>query len=157
MNKSQKGFTLIELLIYTAIFSISVGVFSGVLITFTRVQTQTSADSELTQQLSFVQSTIQRLVRDSANIENPAGVASSSLVLRMASSSLDPTIISSDANGIYLKQGTGETYSLTNSQVKVAQFEAIKYENPQAHAIVQINLSLTYNSQNPYQQITRAL
>ncbi len=77
MNRSQKGFTLIELLIYTAIFSLAVGVFSGVLVTFTRVETQTSADSELTQQLSFVQSTIQRLVRDSANIENPAGVASS--------------------------------------------------------------------------------
>ncbi|MDP3052754.1 MAG: LamG-like jellyroll fold domain-containing protein [bacterium] len=157
MNKSNTGYTLIELLIYTVIFAISVGVFSGVLITFTRVQTQTSADSELTQQLSFVQSTIQRLVRDSANIQNPAGVASSSLVLRMASSSLDPTVISSDANGIYLQQGTGEVIPITNSQVKVAQFEAIKYENPNAHAIVQVNIALTYNSQNPYQQITRAL
>ncbi|MDP3052476.1 MAG: LamG-like jellyroll fold domain-containing protein [bacterium] len=156
-HPNNKGFTLIELLVYTVIFSISVGVFSGVLITFTRVQTQTSADSELTQQLAFVQSTIQRLVRESANIENPAGVASSSLVLRMASSSLDPTIISSDANGIYLKQGTGAIAPLTNSQVKVSQFQATKYENPDAHAIVQINLALTYNSQNPYQQITRAL
>ncbi|MFA6130502.1 MAG: prepilin-type N-terminal cleavage/methylation domain-containing protein, partial [Candidatus Omnitrophota bacterium] len=154
---NQGGYTLIELLVYTVIFSISVGVFSGVLLTFTRVSTQTSADAELTQQLAFVQSTIQRLVRESANIQNPAGVASSSLVLRMASSSLDPTIISSDVNGIYLQQGTGEVIPMTNSQVKVAQFEAVKYENPQAHAIVQINMSLTYNSQNPYQQITRAL
>ncbi len=84
-------------------------------------------------------------------------MASSTLVLRMASSSLDPTIISSDENGIYLQQGTGETYPLTNSQVRVAQFEAVKYENPNAHAIVQINMALTYNSQSPYQQITRAL
>ncbi|MDP3052656.1 MAG: prepilin-type N-terminal cleavage/methylation domain-containing protein [bacterium] len=156
-TSNQGGYTLIELLIYTVIFAISVGVFSGVLVTFTRVQTQTSADAELTQQLAFVQSTIQRLVRESANIQNPAGVASSTLVLRMASSSLDPTIISSDANGIYLQQGTGEVIPITNNQVKVAQFQATKYENPDAHAIVQVNLALTYNSQNPYQQITRAL
>ncbi len=75
----------------------------------------------------------------------------------MASTTLDPTIISSDANGIYLKQGTGAIAPLTNSQVKVSQFQVVKYENPNAHAIVQINISLTYNSQNPYQQITRAL
>ncbi|MFA5084622.1 MAG: hypothetical protein WC475_04575, partial [Candidatus Paceibacterota bacterium] len=102
---NKDGYTLIELLVYTAVFAAAVGVFSGVLITFTRVGTQTSADAELTQQLSFIQDTIQRFVRESANIENPAGVASSTLILRMASPASDPTIISSDENGIYLKQG----------------------------------------------------
>ncbi|MFA5084116.1 MAG: glycine-rich domain-containing protein, partial [Candidatus Paceibacterota bacterium] len=155
--KSQKGYTLIELLVYTAVFAAAVGVFSGVLITFTRVGTQTSADAELTQQLAYVQSIVRRLVRESANIENPAGVASSSLVLRMTSPAQDPTIISSDANGIYLKQGTGETLAITNNQVKVSGFEVTKYENPEAHAIVRVDLSLTYNSESPYQKITRAL
>ncbi|MDD5060968.1 MAG: LamG domain-containing protein [Candidatus Marinimicrobia bacterium] len=154
---NKDGYTLIELLVYTAVFAAAVGVFSGVLITFTRVGTQTSADAELTQQLSFIQDTIQRFVRESANIENPAGVASSTLILRMASPASDPTIISSDENGIYLKQGTGETLAITNNQVKVSEFEATKYENPGGHATVRINLALTYNSESPYQKITRAL
>ncbi len=156
-NRNQGGYTLIELLVYTVIFAISVAVFSGVLLTFTRVNTQTSADAELTQQLAFLQSIIQRLVMDSANIENEAGMASTTLILRMASSTLDPTIISSDANAIYIKQGNNPQEALTNSQVKVSQFEAVKYENPGAHAIVRVSISLAYNSQNPYQQITRAL
>ena len=33
----------------------------------------------------------------------------------------------------------------------------VKYENPGGHAIVQLDFSLTYNSQRAYQQITRGL
>ena len=151
------GYTLLELLLYIAIFAVAAGMLSGILVTFTRIQTQTSAESEVVQQLSFVQSTIQRLVRDSVNIVNPAGVASSSLVLQMASST---TIISSDANGIYIQQGTGpsgQIIPLTNSLVRVSGFQVIKYENPGAHAIVKVDISLTYNSSSTYQQITRNL
>ena len=103
--KKKSGFTLIELLIYLAIFAIAVGLLSSILVTFTRVQSQNSASAEVTQQLSFVQSTIQRLVRESVNIENPVGAASAVLTLRMASPDFDPTVISSDGNAIYLQQG----------------------------------------------------
>ena len=157
-NKPKAGFTLIELLIYMAVFAIAVGLLSGILVTFTRVQGRESASAEVTQQLAFVQTTIQRLVREAVNIENQPGVFSSTLTLRMASPSSDPTIISSDADGIYLKQGlTGAVNPLTNNQVKVANFQVVKYENPGGHAIVQLDFSLTYNSQRVYQQITRGL
>ena len=75
----------------------------------------------------------------------------------MASPDFDPTVISSDANTIYLKQGIGAINPLTSSRVKVASFQVVKYENPGGHAIVQLDFSLTYNSQRAYQQITRGL
>ena len=37
-NKPKAGFTLIELLIYMAVFAIAVGLLSGILVIFTRVQ-----------------------------------------------------------------------------------------------------------------------
>jgi type II secretory pathway pseudopilin PulG len=154
LKSCSGGYTLLELLLYIGIFAVAAGMLSGILITFTRVQTQTTADAEVVQQLSFVQSTIQRLIRDSVNISNPVGVASSSLVLRMASST---AIISSDANGIYLQQGSGPVIPLTNSLVRVSGFQIIKYENPGAHAIVKVDISLTYNSSSTYQQVTRNL
>ena len=158
LASKRAGFTLIELLIYMAVFAIAVGLLSGILVTFTRVQGRESASAEVTQQLAFVQTTIQRLVREAVNIENQPGFFSSTLTLRMASPSSDPTIISSDADGIYLKQGlTGAVNPLTNNQVKVADFQVVKYENPGGHAIVQLDFSLTYNSQRVYQQITRGL
>jgi len=153
--RKNSGFTLIELLIYLAIFAIAAGLLSGILAVFVRVQSQEAAGAELTQQLSFVQSTVQRLVREAVNIENPAGTASNSLILRMTSPALDPTVISSDSDAIYLRQGTGAVNPLTSDRVRVSQFEVVKYENPGAHAVVQLDFSLTYNSQRVYQQITR--
>lgn len=154
LKSCSGGYTLLELLLYIAIFAVAAGMLSGILITFTRIQTQTTADSEVVQQLSFVQSTIQRLVRNSVNISNPAGVASSSLVLKMASST---AVISSDANGIYIQQGSGPVVPLTNGLVRVSGFQVTKYENPGAHAIVQVDISLAYNSSSTYQNITRNL
>ena len=47
-----------------------------------------------------------------------------------------------DPDGIYLKQGlTGAVNPLTNNQVKVADFQVVKYENPGGHAIVQLDFS----------------
>ena len=157
MKKNFQGYSLMELLIYVALFAIVVGVLSGILAIFIRIQSQQIASTSVSQELAFVQNTIQRLVRDSVNIQNSAGAASNTLTLRMASSTLDPTIISSDANGIYLTQGTGTTQTLTTNQVKVSQFQVIKYENPGGHAIVQVDLSLTYNSSQPSQQVTQKL
>jgi prepilin-type N-terminal cleavage/methylation domain-containing protein len=157
MIKYKKGFTLIELLVYLAIFAVAAGMLTGILATFVRIQSREAASASVSQELSFVQTTLQRLVRESVNIENPAGTASSTLILRMASSTLDPTIISRDANAIYLKQGNNATSTLTSARVRVSEFQAVKYENPGGHAIAQIDLSLTYNSPRIYQQITQNL
>lgn len=144
MNR-RSGFTLVELLIYAAIFSVSAAFLVGILTTVTQTQLKQASTNEVGQQVSFVAETIQRLVRESSVIENEAGVASTTLVLRMSSSSLDPTLIYADASstGIYIQQGTSTPMLLTNDKVAVSRFLVTKIDNPGGHAIAQVDLTLT--------------
>jgi len=159
-NSAQnKGFSLMEFLIYIAVFAGVATILVAILTTVSRISVRQSATDELNQQTFFIQSTIQRLVREASLIENPAGVSSTTLKLRMASSTLDPTLIYTDASGtaIYLKQGNKDATSLTTDKVKVPNFSITKYENPGGLAVVQVDLTLAYNSSNPQQQFSRAL
>ena len=157
--KSQNGFSLMELLIYVAIFTGSAVLLTAILSSTSRIQVRQSAADELNQQTFFIQSTIQRLVRESSLIENPAGVASTTLKLRMSSSTLDPTLIYTDASNtaIYLKQGNGSASALTNDKAKISSFSITKYENPGGLAVVQVDLTLAYNSTDPRKQFSRDL
>ncbi|MDI6820660.1 MAG: type II secretion system protein [Patescibacteria group bacterium] len=142
------GFTLVEILIFIAIFSISTVFLIGILIVATRVELKQASSNEVNQQLSFVANTIQRLVRESSLIENPVGVQSSTLVLRMASSTRDPLKIFFDASSslLYVREVNGNLISLTNDKVKVTEFSVTKYENPGSLALVEIDLTLDYNT-----------
>ncbi len=157
ISSKFKGYTLMELLIYIAIFAVASGIFTAILLSITRAHQRLTAGSEVTTQLRFVQDTIQRLVRQSSLIENKPGETSAELILRMRNSAIDPTIISADNNAVYLKQGTADKTSLTTTRVKVDNFEVTKYENPGGKAIVELNITLTYNSPSPLMQISRTL
>lgn len=154
---NQKGFTLIEFLIYTAIFTISAFFLINILSSGFRIQGRQMVTNELNQQISFVASTIERLVKNSSLVVNDAGVASSSLILRMASSTIDPTIIFASGTTIYLQEGNSQPSPLTNDAVNVSNFQVIKYENPGGRAVVQVDLTLTYNSDDPKLQLSRDL
>src|SRR3989344_4182805 len=127
-KKFLRGFTLMELLIYIAIFAITAGLLTGILYTTNRTQTREQIASAVNQELNFVMQTVQRLVRESSQVETPAG-ESSNLTLRFKNLSLDPTIIcrgsavgcfGTDPNKIYVQQGTGAATELTSDQVKIA-------------------------------------
>ena len=149
MDMNQRsGFTLVEVLIYATVFSVSAVFLVNILATITNIQLKQTSMNEVNQQLSFVSETIKRYVRESSVITNTAGVASSSLALRMASSTLDPTIIYVDASStaMHLSQGTSTSITLTNDKVTVGNFSITKFENPGGMAVVQIDLTLDYNS-----------
>jgi type II secretory pathway pseudopilin PulG len=160
-RSGNAGFTLIEILIYAVIFGVSATFLVGILTTVTRSQLKQVSINDVNQQLNFVASTIQRLVRDSSLIENDAGVASSTLVLRTSSSSLDKTFIYSSGTAIYMEQGAAirggaSPIVLTNDKVNVSNFSVTKYENAGGLAVVQVDLSLDYNTSNPQAQVTRS-
>ena len=165
--KYRKGFTLIELLLYMGIFAIAATTITGILVTTIRVQNQEVASTEVTQQLNGVLNTIQRLVQQSSEVEktyegsNPATPCATfcTLKLRMSggNGALDPTIISSDANGVYLTQGTGTQTSLTNNLIVVNNLKFTVYNTSGGHATAQVNASFSYNSQNPQLAITKTL
>lgn len=147
-RKSGAGFTLIELIIYMAIFGVSAVFLVSILTSVTRTQVRQASGNEVNQQISFVASTIQRLVRSASVIGNDAGVASTTLVLRMASSTLDPTKIYVDASStaIYLQEANSTPIRLTDDKVAVGNFSVIKQEPSGGLAVVHVDLTLDYQT-----------
>ncbi|MFH0806773.1 MAG: type II secretion system protein [Candidatus Brennerbacteria bacterium] len=155
--KHREGFTLIELIIYMAIFGVSAVFLVSILTAVTRTQVRQASGNEVNQQLSFVASTIQRLVRSASVIANDAGVASTTLVLRMASSTVDPTYIYVDASStaIYLQEATSTPIRLTDDKVAVGNFSVTKQEPSGGLAVVHVDLTLEYQSASTQSQATR--
>lgn len=155
------GFALVELLIYVGIFAVSAVFLVSILTVVTQVQVRQTSVHEVNQQLSFVKDTVQRLVQTSSLVDMDAGVATSTLTLRMASSSIDQTFVYASSSTIYLKQisssGTTTITPLTDSNVQADNFSVTKYESPDGFALVQIDLTLSYNTSNTRAVATRSL
>jgi hypothetical protein len=165
----KKAFSLIELLIYTGLFAVAAGLLTGITLTVTRVQTQESAGLEVTRQSQFIMQRIQNLVRESSLVEDgcegkissfsPLPSCPSSqctgdfcfLKLRTEVSGTDPTYIyiPSETDGVYLKQGNSDAVALTTDKVKVGMLKFSTIANPGGHSIVNVDLTLNYNSANP--------
>ncbi|MFH0712614.1 MAG: prepilin-type N-terminal cleavage/methylation domain-containing protein, partial [Candidatus Jorgensenbacteria bacterium] len=158
-KNSKSGFTLVEVLIYTIIFAVSAVFMVGILMSITRVQSRQSSVNEVNAQINFVDKTIQRLVREASLVDMAAGEATTTLNLRMASSTLDPTTIYVDASNtaIYLQEGSGDAQALTDSNVTINNFLVTKYENPGGPTIVQVDLTLEFNTTSPQAQAVRTL
>jgi type II secretory pathway component PulJ len=146
--KDRSGFTLVEVLIYAAVFAVSSVFLVQILTTVTRTQLKQTSANEVNAQVSFVAETIQRLVRESALVENDSGVATTTLRLRTTASSTDPTLVYVDASNtaIYLQQGSQSAVALTDDRVTVGNFSITKFENVGASAVVQVDLTLNYNT-----------
>jgi len=163
---NNKGFTLVEVLITMGIIAIVGGLMTGIFYTVTEVHQRESASNEVTSQLNFVTQTIQRLVRESSNIEIEAGVTTTTLKLRMADSDKDPTCIILSSNTIKLAEGpdganpencTSNTTDLTNNKVVVDSLNFKKFTQYPGHDTVSFDIAMTYNSTDPAAQVQRTL
>ncbi|KKW11826.1 MAG: hypothetical protein UY51_C0005G0067 [Candidatus Jorgensenbacteria bacterium GW2011_GWB1_49_9] len=152
----RQGFSLIEVLIYTAIFAISATFLVAILTTVTRVQTRQVSSNEVNSQLAFVNATLQAIIQQSALVDMTPGVASTTLNLRMTSSTLDSTTVYASGTILYLTQGSS-TVPLTDSNVAVNSFTATKFENPGGFSVVQINLGMSSHTSSTQAQVTRFL
>lgn len=153
--KGKYGFTLVEILIYAAVFSVSAVFLVNILTSITNIQLKQASVNEVNQQISFVSETVKRYIRESSVVSNSAGTASSSLSLRMASSSLDPTIFYTDSSMLYMQEGTSTAVALTNDKVLVSNFSVTKYENPGGNAVVQVDLTIDYNSSSTQGKVSQ--
>lgn len=144
-NFRRQGFTIVELIIYLLIFGI-LGLFGARLLTFA-LQSKTAVG-----RLSEVQTASQRIIEQiidrvhaSSGI-NASSTSGSTLTLYMASSSLNPTIISLiSSSTIQLQEGTATTtLNPTTTLVTALSFTTFLNTSPSTSS-VQIGITLGYN------------
>jgi type II secretory pathway pseudopilin PulG len=157
--KEKKGFSLVELLVYIGIFVAASVFLVSMLIIFTQINIRQKSVNEVNDQIYFVNNTIQRLIKDSSLIDMESGVGTSTISLRMASSTLDPTkvYLNEEENIIYLSEGSFSPIPLTDSNVVVDTFEVTKYENPGSNATLDVFLMLSYNTENQKANFKKSL
>ncbi len=148
----NRAFTIVELLLYAAIFAAVMVVAVGTFVTITRVQTSQTAAAEVQAQSQFLLQQIQFQVQQSSLIQMSPDTSSTTLELRMAASSSDPTYFTVSASGtVYLQQGSGALQALTSPKVAVTNLSFTKRSNPPAHDTVSVAFTMTYNPSNPLQ------
>src|SRR3989338_5404126 len=152
----RRGFTLIEVLIYATIFSVASTVFLGVFFSVSNIQNRETAGVEVGRQLDFLLQNLQRYIRESSAIEMDSGVIASTVKLRTKETSKDPTLIYLANDLVYLQEGNGAPFLLTNNKVKVQKLEFEKIVNESGHDSLRVNVLLAYNTDNPKLQITRS-
>jgi type II secretory pathway pseudopilin PulG len=70
-RSSRAGFTLIELLIYSALTAIVVGIFVGILLLITNINSRQTSSSQLTTEVGFLMSNMRRLVHQATSFSIP--------------------------------------------------------------------------------------
>jgi type II secretory pathway pseudopilin PulG len=156
--KMRKGFTIIELLIFSAIFAVISVAFLSALVSTVQVQTKQSAAAEVNQQTQFLLDTIQRYVERSSLIQLSSNSATSTLKLRMSSSTEDPTYIYLSGTTVYLQQtDSGAVQPLTSSKVNVTNLTFTKRANPPGHDSVNVAFTVAYNATNLKQSFLQNL
>ncbi len=166
----QSGFSLLELLIYMGITTVMATLFANILSTATKVQVRQSSSSEVTSQLNLSMQRIQQLVRESSavivnddfsNNDAQTGTTRNVLKLRMKDRLKDPTCVYAELGAIKIAEGASLTDPaqcnfpaarvLTTDAVTVPAGGLVytKFSSPPGHDLVQINITLQYNTTNP--------
>ena len=110
----------------------------------------------LREKRDFLLQNLQRYIRESSAIEMDSGVIASTVKLRTKETSKDPTLIYLANDLVYLQEGNGAPFLLTNNKVKVQKLEFEKIVNESGHDSLRVNVLLAYNTDNPKLQITRS-
>ncbi len=173
-KKSRGGFTLLELIIFSAIFSLVAVTFVAILVSIVRIQAKESASAAVNRESQFLLQTIQRYVEESSMVDMDfTGAVTTTLVLRMASSSSDTctpgdacftgfdparTFIYATGGVAYVREKTGGTPEpLTSSKVVVDRLEFKKRSHPDAHDSVDLVLALSFNTLNPARKFSQLI
>ncbi len=158
IHNSRAGFTIIELLIFSAIFAVIAVAFLAALVSTIQVQTRQSAVAAVNQESQFLLETIQQYVGSSNLIDLPTDVATTTLKLRLASSTIDPAYIYLSDTTAYLKQtDSGAPQPLTSNKVSVSNLTFTKRANPPGHDSVNVVFSISYNTSNIKQSFLQSL
>ncbi|MFH1246577.1 MAG: type II secretion system protein [Candidatus Liptonbacteria bacterium] len=153
-----RGFTLIEVLIFTAIFSLMAIAFMTILVVVSRIQVREGAVAEVNQVSNYLMRTIENGVQGASLIDLPADTATTTLKLRMASSSADPTYIYLSNGTVYIKEmDSGIPQAISSQKVSVNTLAFTRRTNTNGRDTVSVSLDVSYNTSNIQQAFTQAL
>jgi hypothetical protein len=155
--KERGGFTLMELVIFAGIFTLTVASFLTVLVAMTRVQVRQSGAAEVNQQSQFLLQTVQRYVEQSSLVDLVKDSATTTLRLRMASSSYDPTLIFASGTALWIQEGASAPQVLTSPKVNITNLSFVKHENPGGHDSVSVVFTANYNAPNAASNFVQSL
>lgn len=157
-HNSRRGFSLVELLIFSAIFTVIMVIFITILVAVTRVQVRQSSAAEVNSQSQFLLQQIQYYVQTSSLVDMPQDTPTTTLKLRMAASSSDPTYIYLSGSTVYLKlTDAGAPQALNSSKVNVSSLSFTKRSNSPSHDSVNVSFMVSYNTSNIQQQFVESL
>ena len=157
MQQPKAGFTLVEIVLFSAIFAIVTIAFMSVLVAVVRVQSRQGASNDVNQQSDFVLATIQRAVEQSSHIEGDPDEPGAQAVLRMASSSADPTVISFQGGSIFIERGSGGQEALTTDAVVVTDASFVKRSNPGGKDSLSVSITVSNVTDNPTRSFSRVV
>lgn len=157
-SDSRSGFTLIELLIFCGVFGIMSVSFMMILVSVIQVQTKQNSTAEVTQQSQSLLDTIQYYVQSASLVDLPSDTATTTLKLRMSSSTIDPTYIYLSDGVVYLQQtDAGSVAALTSNRVLVSNLAFTKRANVPGHDSVSVGFTVAYNTTNIKQSFLQSL
>lgn len=148
-----RAFTLLETLIYVGLFAIVSTLLIGILSVFTRIDATQTAAVEVSNQATFVLQTIQRYVSEASAIELESA---SSLLLYPQDYTTSPTKIHLSGDVISVSELGGTATPITTSKVRVDSLVFTKHSNAPGFDTVSVDLSISYNTDVPARQATRA-
>ena len=161
LHSRKRGFSLIELVVFVGIFTMTIGAFITILVAVLRVQVRQLAAAEVNGQTQFLLQTVQYYIERSSYIDMTTDSATSTLKLRMASSTQDPTLIYLQSGIAYLREdndGTpGTPKALTSSRVSVTDLQFIRRANAPGHDAVAIVFSMEYVTSNIQERFSQVL
>ncbi len=153
----KRGFTLIELLIATAIFTLVIVAIIGIFVTVVGVQGRQTSSAAVEEESQALLQKIQYYVELSSYVSSTVDVATTTLTLRMPSSSMDPTVINLSGGTVFLTQATGTPTALTSNRVTVPSLSFTRHSNPPGHDSVSVAFTIAYQTSNIKQAFSQAL
>ncbi len=153
----KKGFTLIELLVATAIFTLVVIAFIGIFVMVAGMQTRQTSAAAVNEESQFLLQKIQYYIELSSFVSTTQDLAVGTLILRMPSSTIDPTVISLSGGTVYLQQAGGTLQPLTSNKVVASGLSFTRRSNAPGHDAVNVSFTISYNTSNIKQAFVQAL
>ena len=167
----RKGTTLLETLIYIGILAVVVGAIIGILYAILNIQSRGTGSRVVSEEGRFVLQRIQREVRDSSLIDISTTAPASKLVLRMKDATRDYVAFYASGTAIWMDEGMSTSTSpltgpytiatttsrLTSENVTIdpGSLSFRRLHNPPAKDAVQVDFTLSYNSNNPKLSFSR--